>query len=894
MQIPLLQTKLHIPGPSTGFVSRPQLLDKLRKGLDHGLTVVAAPAGFGKTTLILEWIRVANLQVAWVSLDSGDNDPNRFWTYFIAALQRRQPYLGENALEFLRVQSTEALAGQAMLDSLINDLAALNEDWVVVLDDYHEVETPAIHEGMVYLLDHLPPLFHLLLITRSDPPFPLARWRVSGQLAEIRAHDLRFTTLEAAAFLNQTLGLSLSEQDIAALAERTEGWIAGLQLAALSMQGQQNFHDFIHTFSGSNRYVVDYLIEEVFNQQPAEIQSFLLQTSVLARMSAPLCNAMLENSRLNSQAILEQLERDNLFVIALDPDRQWYRYHQLFAESLRNRLRKIPLDDLAVGVAELHQRASDWFEQNELVEEAIQHALLARDFVRSLRLITQAAPFLFPQAGFKTLSDWVDQLPTDQVGANHELMTYLAWMWLLTGQSEKLKTFISTTRTMQDEQASPGSRGRLLGLQAMLALLNEQTPESLAFGREALSLLKSEDFFIRGIVLANLSRAQIYAGEMEGAVRTLKEAIDLSERNGLRLGAVTLLVSLAMEVDLMGHRREAVTFCQRALTLARDTRGRLSFIATTPYIGLSWLAYEANELEEARASILQAETFLKLVDLYPARHAVLQMRFLLHLAQGEQEAVRQVIQEARQFAQQIELTSYLSVWASLEAEWHLRAGNLMHVREWINTIDVPAAATKAISFVIPQRDTTFFTYIHLLLAEKNWEAAHLLLTDLENLAQEKKRNGPLISLFLMHAHVKWEQGEPGQAIHFLERAVKIAAPEGIIRPFLDEAGPQMAALPRVHLVAPAFVEGILSALGEISAPGLPPSIADQVPLPESLSEREFEVLQLIAEGYSNQEIAQKLVVAVSTVKKHINSIFGKLGVTHRAQAIAQARELGIL
>jgi LuxR family maltose regulon positive regulatory protein len=461
MQIPLLQTKLHIPGPSTGFVSRPQLLEKLRKGLDHGLTLVAAPAGFGKTTLILEWIRVANPQVAWVSLDSGDNDPNRFWTYFIAALQRRQPYLGENALEFLRAQSTGALPGQAMLDSLINDLAALNEDWVLVLDDYHEVETPAIHDGMAYLLDHLPSIFHLLLITRSDPPFPLARWRVSGQLAEIRANDLRFTTLEAAAFLNQALGLSLSEQDIAALEERTEGWIAGLQLAALSMQGQQNFHDFIHTFSGSNRYIVDYLIEEVFNQQPAEIQAFLLQTSVLARMSAPLCNAVLENRRLSSQAILEQLERDNLFVIAQSTDNGTVTI--IFAESLRNRLRKMPSGDLAVGVAELHQRASDWFEQNGLVEEAI-YRLFAKDFVRSLRLITQAAPFLFPQAGFKTLSDWVDQLPTDQVGANHELMTYLAWMWLLTGQSEKLKTFITTTQTIQDEQASPGSRGRLLGL----------------------------------------------------------------------------------------------------------------------------------------------------------------------------------------------------------------------------------------------------------------------------------------------------------------------------------------------------------------------------------------------------------------------------------------------
>ncbi|HLO18825.1 MAG TPA: AAA family ATPase, partial [Anaerolineales bacterium] len=277
MQISLLQTKLYIPAHPTEFVARPHLLEKLRKGLDRRLMLLAAPPGFGKTALIQEWIRVANPHVAWVSLDGGDNDPNRFWMYFIAALQRRQADLGENALELLRAQSTGTLPGQAMLDSLINDLAVLAEEWVMVLDDYHEIETATIHESMVYLLEHLPPLFHLLLIARSDPPFPIARWRVGGQLAEIRADDLRFTASEAAAFLNQAMGLSLNEQDVAALEERTEGWIAGLQLAALSMQGHQNVHDFIEAFSGSNRYIVDYLTEEVFNRQSTEIQSFLLQ-----------------------------------------------------------------------------------------------------------------------------------------------------------------------------------------------------------------------------------------------------------------------------------------------------------------------------------------------------------------------------------------------------------------------------------------------------------------------------------------------------------------------------------------------------------------------------------------------------------------------------------------
>src|SRR2546421_3290410 len=428
MPTPILATKLYIPPLRPNVVIRPRLIERLNEGLHRKLTLIAAPAGFGKTTLISQWVASCDRQVAWLSLDEGDNDPTRFLTYLVAALQTIAPTLGEGVLGAL--QSPQPPPPEAMLTALLNDLTTIRDHFVLVLDDYHVLDAKAVDQALTYLVEHLPPQMHLVIATREDPDLPLARLRARGQLTEVRAGDLRFTPSEAAAFLNQVMGLTLSAQDIATLERRTEGWIAGLQLAALSLQGHQDAASFIRSFTGSHHFVLDYLVEEVLGQQSERVQRFLLRTSILDRMSGPLCDAVVLDPSISGQATLEDLEHANLFIIPLDDERRWYRYHHLFAELLRLRLHQSTASspaDAQSQVNALHIRASQWYEDQGLSMEAFQHAAAAHDVERAERLMEGKGIPLHFRGAVIAILDWLEVLPTTVPDAKASLWVRPVW-----------------------------------------------------------------------------------------------------------------------------------------------------------------------------------------------------------------------------------------------------------------------------------------------------------------------------------------------------------------------------------------------------------------------------------------------------------------------------------
>ena len=607
---PLLSTKLFVPPPRQSLVQRPRLVERLSRGLMLPLSLISAPAGFGKTTLISEW-RASNAgrdyPIAFLSLEGDDNDPIRFLTYFVTALGTLKPDLAESALGIL--QSPQPPPLQAFLTGVINDLNEIDHPFAIVLDDYHVISAEPIHEAMVYILDHMPRQMHLVLLTRSDPPLPLARLRVRNQLLEIRAEDMRFTPVEAADFFNRVMDLPLSADVVSALEQHTEGWIAGLQLAAVALQTphmQEQSEDraeFIRAFTGSHRYIADYLVAEVLSRQPEPVQSFLLQTSILDRMTAELCDQL--TGRANSQAILRQVEGANLFLVPLDADRRWYRYHHLFADVLRSQLHQT----FPEQIAGLHSHAADWFEQNNFVPEAIQHSLTAGDQLHAARIVEKNALPMLMRGDAVTVLKWIEAL-TPVIQDHLWLVIYQSWGYICTGQLEKIEsalqsveTQINTSKLNMDWDAV---RAHIAAIRALVFLRRGEVPHAIELGHQALECLPPSAANIHSVIVYTLGEANWLAGDLEGAKHAFSEASLIDAATGNVLAAVLALSSVAVLMTEQGELHRAAENYQTAIQMATRPNGRLLPAAARACLGLSSLEYEWNDLQASTSHLEQS------------------------------------------------------------------------------------------------------------------------------------------------------------------------------------------------------------------------------------------------------------------------------------------------
>jgi LuxR family maltose regulon positive regulatory protein len=878
MSAPLLTTKLYVPSVRPELVSRPRLIERLHAGADHKLTLVSAAAGFGKTTLVTEWLTRVDCPYTWLSLDRGDNDPVQFVTYLIAALQMVHEGIGQAAMGLLGSPQPPPI--ESLVTLLINDIAATPEPFVLVLDDYDTIHSESIHKAVEFLIEHQPPQIQLVLVTRQDPPLALPRLRVRRQVVEIGEEDLRFTADEARDFVKQALGRDLDLEIITALEARTEGWIAGLQLAALSVQdrGPERIAEFVERFSGSHRHVIDYLAEEVLAQQGDEIRAFLCQTSILGRLTAPLCDAV--TGRSDSKELLIALDRANLFLVPLDDQREWYRYHHLFADFLRTELD-------AETQALLHARASRWLVAHNLLPEAVKHALASGDLDQAADVITLASAEAFRTGSLATLQGWLDALPDELVRGDSELAAYQGFLLFFTGQTSQVGTYADAAEHSLPLDAPPDSRGRLLSLRAHLALCADDLDATLQFSREALACLDASDAVFRNLTSNLLGQVLEAKGDVVAAADVYREAVHSERGVGNEVGALVVLTNLVFALNELGRRREAVAICRRAVEERTSQPGRALPVTEGIYLSWSLLSYEANELERAREQVVQA---LEQAERANIADGILWARFILarvYLANGELSAARQVAQEGRQYASGRDVYEGKGQWfAAIEAQASLLEGDLAAAARWARAAGFSPAD-------IPHHwdEFPYFAYVRLLLAQSRLEDAQRLLDTMERTASQGERRRKLITVYLLQAVAHQAAGYTKEAVDRIEKALDLAAPEGYRRAFLDEGPAIMDLLPRVRHLAPDFVSQVLhAAAAKDAGPPIPRTQA----LLEPLSERELEILRLIAAGRSNPEIAELLYLSLNTIKWHAKNLYGKLNVGSRIEAVARAQELELL
>jgi len=884
MPMALLATKLYVPAPRAELVPRSRLVERLNVSLGQcRLTLISAPAGFGKTTLVASWLSEPKPEaktenrVAWLSLDENDNDPARFTTYLLAALQQIDGQIGQSAQAMM--QSSQPPPPDLFLTSLINDIAATPQPFILVLDDYHLIHTLPIHRQLAFLLEHQPPHMHLVIVSREDPPLPLSRLRARGQVMDIRQGDLQFSAEEAADFLRRTMALDLPPADIAILQRRTEGWIAGLQLAALSVQHSADPRRFVAEFAGSQRYILDYLIEEVFQRQEPGVQDFLVQTSILDRLTAPLCDAVTE--RDDSRQVLLALDQANLFIVRLDESRQWYRYHRLFRDLLRTQ-------GEGLNRAALHLRAARWYELHGFLGEAMGHLLAAEDWGEAERLMDGAAPMAINNGQFATLGHWLDALPEDRLRGSPELAALKGWTLLPAGQFDAARTWVERANDLLPSGASPMSQALVVCLQIYVAQIEGDIPHVIELAHRALALLEEGDpHGLRGAALSNLASAQADKGDIPAATQTLRQLARLGQEGGHPISAVSALNGLAWLEHLQGRPQEAVALGQQALDLCVDSRGNRLPLAGHAHVGLGLIYYDLNELAQAREHLVRG---LELAKQAGPTSAAMEAAFKLAQLQqsmGEPETAVATIANASRTAAQLHLAQVDRAVAAWEADFQLQLGNVEAATHWAESAGLSPGDTPAIL-----RESEYFTYARVLLAQKRLAEAQTLLASLESYARTSGLTRSLITVCILQALAQQALGRKEAALARLEEAVRLAAPEGYRRAFLDEGPVVLALLPGVRHSAPQFVDSLLAlAPAGLSRDHIAPR---EQPLIEPLSERELEVLGLMAEGLSNQEIAAKLFISVGTVKTHVHNICGKLGARSRTQAAAQARELGLL
>ncbi|HYT28268.1 MAG TPA: LuxR C-terminal-related transcriptional regulator [Ktedonobacteraceae bacterium] len=881
MPTPILATKLYIPGLRPNVVSRPRLLERLNEGLHRKLTLISAPAGFGKTTLVSEWVEGIERPAAWLSLDEGENDPARFLTYLVAALQTIAATIGEGVSGVL--QSPQPPPPEAMLTALLNDLITIPDQFILVLDDYHVLEAKAVDQALTFLLDHLPPQMHLVIATREDPALPLARLRVGGQLTEVRAVDLRFTPSEAAAFLNQVMGLDLSAEDIARLSTRTEGWIAGLQLAAISMQGQQDTASFIKSFTGSHHFVLDYLVEEVLGQQSERVQTFLLRTSLLDRFCGPLCDAVLMDPSVSGREILEYLERANLFLVPLDNERRWYRYHHLFADLLRQRLHQSiasSTGDAESQVNELYIRASLWYEDHGLEIEAFHHAVAAHDVERAARLVEgKGMPLQFRGAVVPVLH-WLESLPRTVLDARPSLWVMYASALSMTGQltgvEQKLQAAEAALQGAEPDDKTRNLVGHIAAIRALVAAAENQVETIIAQSRRALEYLHPDNLAVRTATIWKLGIAYQLQGDRAAASRAYSEAIAISQASG------NIIINLSATVGL-GNVQET----ENQLYPAAETYRRvLQLVGESPlpaaseaHLGLARLCYEWNDLDEASQHVQQSVQLARQIENTDRSVASDVLLARLKLAQGDVAGAAALLAEADRSARQQNFVYRMPEVAAAQVLTLLRQGHLAAAAHLAQTHELPLSQAR----------------VHL--AQGDTSAALAVLSPWRRQVEARGWQDERLKVMVLQAVALQAHGEQDKAVQLLGDALAIASPGGFIRLFVDEG------LPMAQLLSAAEASGMLpDSIGKVLAvfkaeehkredtSSRPPA----QPLLEPLSPRELEVLHLMAQGLSNQEMSERLFLALDTVKGHNRKIFGKLAVQRRTEAVARARELGLL
>ena len=903
---PLLETKLHVPRRRPGLVARPRLIDRLSRGAQSALTLVSAPAGFGKTSLLADWLAAAGVDercTAWLSLDQRDNDPALFWTYMVAALKTAVPGVGGSALSLLESRQPPMDVVRA---TLINDLGATSSDVVVVLDDYHVLEARDVLDGMAFLVEHLPPQIHLVIASRADPALPLARLRGRGELIEIRAADLRFRPEEAAAYLNGVMGLGLTAADVTALEDRTEGWIAALQLAALSMRGRDDVAGFIAGFAGDDRYIVDYLVEEVLQRQSDQVRRFLLQTSILDRLSGSLCDAVTD--RDGGKAMLETLDRENLFLIPLDDRRQWYRYHHLFADVLQAHL----LDEHPTDVSDLHRRACAWYEQNGEPSEAIRHALVAKDFERAADLIELAVPATHQYRQEATLRRWLEALPQDLLRVRPVLSNAYAGSLLVRGEVEGVESYLQDAERWLDPTTGrpPGSLARspemvvvdeegFRALPASVAVhragqarILGDAAGTVAHARRALDLVSEDDHLGRGAAAALLGLVYWTNGDLDGARRWYADGMASLEKAGYLSDVVGGAITLADLSIAQGRLHEAMSTYQRGLRIATEHAPPVLRGAADMHVGMSQLLYERNELDAARQHLLTSRELGEHAGLpknqYRWRVAMARIR----AAEGDLGAALDLLNEADRL--------YVSDFSpdvrpvpALRAQVWVAQGRLGEALDWARERGL--SVEDDVSYL---HEFEHLIFARVLLASHRTERPAgsireviLLVERLLRGAEEGARTGSLLEILVVQALAQQTQGDIPGALAPLQRALTLAEPEGYVRTFVDE-GPAMASLLRAAAkqgMARSYIGSLLAAFDTTGDRG-------QVKqgLIEPLSERELDVLRLLRTDLDGPDIARELVVSLHTVRSHTKNIYAKLGVNNRRAAVRRARELDLL
>ena len=893
----LLATKLHLPGPRPDLVPRPRLTARLDEGLAQGMVLVCAPAGYGKTVLLADWARHGRQPAAWLSLDAGDNDPARFWRHAVAALDRARPGTGERVAPLLGPPAPASFQG--LVTALINDLAR-EEEARLVLDDYHVIGSPQVHESLAFLLEHRPAGICVMLASRSDPPLPLARLRARGQLTEIRETELRFTPAEATELLQQVVS-AVPAASVAALAARTEGWAAGLQLAALSLRGQDDAAAFVAAFTGSHRYVLDYLAEEVLDRQDTQLRTFLRETSVLERLSGPLCDAV--TGREGSQALLEEAERAGLFLIPLDEVRGWWRYHHLFADLLRARLQ----EEQPGRVAQLHRNAAAWYEEHELADDAIGHAAAAGETAWAARIIEQHYDMVYNIRGeAATIHRWLSVLPAEVVRSRPRLLLAQAIMAATGGHLHVVEPLLDAVECAPPgwsnepfEPTAGAAASFLINVPALTTLLRGYLAQfrgdaeaTAAFAAQALAEIKPEERLLSASAHAFLAVAEWLRGRLAAAERAFVSSVTGWREAGHLTTTAVRWYELVLVRRAQGRLDAAVLTCQRALD-SLVTSGRPLPAAGPGYVGLAEIAYQRDELDVALRHATEGVALCRqFVHTTPLANGLATLA-MIRQATGDPAGALAAITEAGQ--------------ASPGPAGLLNPVPAQRARLLLAQGDIAAAAR------FPQenglgpddeadyaRESGHLVLARVLLAQDRPGQALALLDRLHAAAVTQGRTGSLIETGALRALALAASGEETVAVTVLAEALLLACPQGYVRVFADE-GPPMAALlgrliaaQRTGRAAAEVPLGYLARLQRAFDPGQP--ARDPVPpgIIDPLTSRELEVLKMLAAGRSNQAIARELVVTLDTVKKHVGHVLGKLGAANRTEAVARARELSLI
>ncbi|MEY9776350.1 LuxR C-terminal-related transcriptional regulator [Arthrobacter sp. MW3 TE3886] len=903
MARPLIATKLFIPKVRRHVVTRTRLLDRLRQGAESRFMLVSAPAGFGKTTLLAEWLggmQADDRRLAWVSLDAAESDPASFWTYVVSALQTAVPGVGPSVLELIAPSDVSI---QTVLTLVLNDLAIAPAEVWLVLDDYHLVDSHDVGNGVAFLLDHLPSNVHVVISTRADPELPLSRWRVRGELVEVRAAELRFTSEEATAYLNEVAGLDLSAVDVAALEQRTEGWVAALQLAALSLQGREDVCDFIAGFAGNDRYIVDYLVEEVLEHQPESVRAFLLLTAVLDRFSGPLCDAV--TGRGDGTEMLTALERANLFIVPLDDRREWYRYHHLFADVLRARL----LNEEPELMPGLHQRASAWYERKDLMEEAVRHALEAQDFSRAARLVELAVPIIRRNRQEAVLFGWLKALPAEAVRYSPVLSVFYGFMLMVSGDlhgvEPRLQDAERALAAVPSGTAPPWAvTDELQTLPATIAVYRASLAQARGdatgtseHARHALALAGPRDHLARGTAAGFLGLAAWANGELTSALQTFTQAVASLHASGNLLDALSSTVVLADMWLVAGRPGKARRLYQDALQLAEAQGGPVARATAELHVGLGGLDREAGDLGAATRHLTTASEFFERAPMTESRYRWFVARALAARAEGRLDEAISLLGQAEQLYRPGFFPEVQPIGAMRARIWVVQ-GKISEAAGWAQ--DRGVCVTDDVSYL---SEFDHLTLVRLLIAQHRENpdgdsAGHAdrLLGRLLESAETGGRAGSMVEIRMLQALSQAVQGHRAQARGLLGRAFAEAPePGGYAGLFLAEGAPVMELLRDAadHGIAADHPRRLLTLAASPTAQ--PPVQGYRLisSAEEKLSGRELQVLRLLDSELSGPEIAQALFISPNTLRTHTKHIFAKLAVTTRRAAVRQARDRGL-